>query len=48
MEFERAALLRGQINELKAMAAGQPVPKGSTKAFKASYLAKAPKKKARR
>ena len=48
LEFERAALLRDQINELKAMAAGQPSPKGSTKAFKASYISKAPRKKARR
>jgi hypothetical protein len=30
------------------MATGQPVPKGSTKAFKVNYLAKAPKMKARR
>ncbi len=48
LEFERAALLRDQINELRAMAAGQPIPKGSTKAFKASYLGKVPKKKVRR
>jgi excinuclease ABC subunit B len=48
LEFERAALLRDQINELKALAAGQPVPKGSTKAFKANYLAKAPKKRGKR
>ncbi len=30
------------------MAAGQPIPKGSTKALKANYLSKAPRKKARR
>lgn len=48
LEFERAALIRDQINELKALAAGQPLPQGSTKALKANYLAKAPKKRGRR
>lgn len=48
LEFERAALLRDQINELKALAAGQPLPKGSTKALKANYISRAPKKKSRR
>ena len=45
LEFERAALLRDQINELKALAAGQTIAKGSTKMLKVNYLAKAPKKK---
>ena len=48
LEFERAALLRDQINELKALAAGQPIPKGSTKALKANYISRTPKKKSRR
>ena len=48
LEFERAAMLRDQINELKALAAGQPIPKGSTKTFKVNYLAKAPRKKSKR
>ncbi len=48
LEFERAALIRDQINELKALASGQPLPQGSTKALKANYLSKAPKKRGRR
>jgi excinuclease ABC subunit B len=47
LEFERAALLRDQINELKAMAAGSPLPKGSNRALKTTYTAKRAKKQAR-
>ncbi|MES2708661.1 MAG: excinuclease ABC subunit UvrB [Verrucomicrobiota bacterium] len=48
LEFERAALLRDQINELKAMASGSPLPKGSSKGLKTTYTAKRAKKQARR